>query len=135
MLGDQIGEESGTASSFRVTREGWGGKIETQLQSTGKILGLDVIDYATYWATLRPDGNFIGEMAGMIVAANGEAATYFGSGVGHMLGRGGAATWRGAQYCFSNGATLGKLNAIATLYEFEIDETARNMTIKLFEWK
>jgi hypothetical protein len=135
MLGDPIGEESGSVSSFRVTKEGWGAKIETQFQATGKILGLDVIDYATYWAILRPDGNFIGGSDGMIVAANGEAASYSGSGVGHMLGRGGAARWRGAQYCFSNGATLSKLNAIATLFEFEIDETAKNMTIKLFEWK
>jgi hypothetical protein len=34
-----------------------------------------------------------------------------------------------------NGARLSKLNAIATLFEFEIDETATNMTIKVYDWK
>ena len=135
MLGDLIGEETGTASSFHVERAGLGVKIETQLQSTGKLLGLDIVDYATYWAILRPDGNFDGGSNGMIVASNGEAAAYTGMGVGHMLGRGGAATWRGAQFCVGQGPTLSKLNAIATLFEFEIDETARNMTVKLYEWK
>jgi hypothetical protein len=135
MLGEQVGEESGSVSSFRVQREGLGVKIETEFQATGKILGLDVVDYATYWSVLRPDGNFTGGSDGMIVASNGEAAAYSGTGVGHMLGRGGAASWRGAQYCFSSGQTLGRLNGIATLFEFEIDETARNMTIKLYEWK
>jgi hypothetical protein len=135
VFGDLIGEESGTVSSFRVTREGLGVKIETEFQATGKVLGLDVVDYATYWSVMRPDGNFDGGSSGMIVAANGEAAAYSGVGVGHMLGRGGAASWRGAQFCFSAGQTLAKLNGIATLFEFEIDETAKGMTIKLYEWK
>jgi hypothetical protein len=134
-LGELIGEESGSVSSFRVTREGLGVKIETQFQATGKILGLDVVDYATYWAIMRPDGNFDGGSDGMIVASNGEAAAYSGKGVGHMLGRGGAATWHGAQFCVSTGKTLGRLNSVATLFEFDIDETARKMTIKLYEWK
>jgi hypothetical protein len=135
MLGELVGEESGSVSSFRVQREGLGVKIETEFQATGKVLGLDVIDYATYWSVLRPDGNFTGGSDGMIVASNGEAAAYSGTGVGHMLGRGGAASWRGAQFLFSSGQTLGRLNGVATLFEFEIDETAKNMTIKLYEWK
>ena len=58
-----------------------------------------------------------------------------GTGVGHMLGHAGAASWRGALYFFSASPHFAPLNAVVVLFEFEIDETARNMEIKYFEWK
>ena len=52
-----------------------------------------------------------------------------------MLGHGGAA--RGAARTTSSARrrTFAQLNSIAVLFEFEIDETAKNMTIKFYEWK
>jgi hypothetical protein len=134
-LGEQIGEESGTVSSFRVVKDGFGVKVETMFEARGTILGTEVIDYATYWSVYRPDGNFTGGADGVIFTMDAEAASYSGQGVGHMLGRGGAAAWRGALYYFSASPKFAQLNSIAVLFEFEIDETAKKMDIKLYEWK
>jgi hypothetical protein len=134
-LGEMIGEESGSVSAFRVTKEGFGVKVETMFEGHGQILGADVIDYATYWSVYRPDGNFIGGANGVVFTPQAEAASYEGQGVGHMLGRGGAAAWRGMYSFFSASPSFAQLNSIAVLFEFEIDETAKNMTIKFYEWK
>ena len=134
-LGELIGTESGSVSAFRVVKEGFGVKVETQFEARGTILGTEVIDYATYWSIYRPDGNFVGGADGVIFTMEAEAAAYTGTGVGHMTGRGGAAQWRGAIYYFSASPKFAQLNSIAVLFEFEIDETAKNMEIKLYEWK
>ena len=134
-LGEQIGELSGSVSAFRVVKEGFGVKVETMFEGHGQILGVDVIDYATYWSIYRPDGNFTGGANGVVFSAQAEAASYEATGVGHMTGNGGAAQWRGAYYFFSASPSFAQLNSIAVLFEFEIDETAKNMTIKLWEWK
>jgi hypothetical protein len=134
-LGELIGEESGSVSAFRVVKEGFGVKVETMFEGHGQILGADVIDYATYWSIYRPDGNFTGGANGVVFTPEAEAAAYEGTGVGHMTGEGGAAQWRGAYYYFSASPRFAQLNSIAVLFEFEIDQTAKNMTIKLYEWK
>ena len=58
-----------------------------------------------------------------------KAASYTGSGVGHMLGKGGAASWRGALYFFSASPHFAQLNSVAVLFEFEIDETALKLKL------
>ncbi len=134
-LGEQIGEESGSVTAFRVVKDGFGVKVESQFQGQGTMLGTPFVDYATYTSVYRPDGNFTGTADGVIFTQDAEAASYTGTGVGHMLGKAGAASWRGALYFFSASPKFAQLNSVAVLFEFEIDETARNMEIKYFEWK
>jgi hypothetical protein len=134
-LGEQIGTETGTVTAFRVTKDGFGVKVESQFQGQGEMLGIPFVDYATYWSVYRPDGNFTGGANGVIFTQEAEAASYEGTGVGHMLGKAGAASWRGALYFFSASPHFAQLNSIAVLFEFEIAENARDMEVKYFEWK
>jgi hypothetical protein len=134
-FGEQIGEETGSVTAFRVVKDGFGVKVESQFQGQGTMLGTPFVDYATYTSVYRPDGNFTGTADGVIFTQEAEAASYTGTGVGHMLGKAGAASWRGALYFFSASPKFVPLNSIAVLFEFEIDETARNMQVKYFEWK
>jgi hypothetical protein len=134
-LGEQIGEETGTVTAFRVVKDGFGVKVESQFQGHGTMLGVPFVDYATYASVYRPDGNFTGTADGVIFTQEAEAASYTGTGVGHMLGKGGSASWRGALYFFSASPHFAQLNSIAVLFEFEINETARDMEIKYYEWK
>jgi len=130
-----IGEEYGEVSAFRVVEDGFGVKVETQFEGHGQILGVDIIDYATYWSVYRPDGNFTGGANGVIFSQQAEAASYSGQGVGKMLGRGGSAQWQGALFYFSASPHFARLNDVAVLFEFDIDETAKKMNIRLWEWK
>jgi hypothetical protein len=134
-FGEQIGEESGSVTAFRVVKDGFGVKVESQFQGQGTMLGTPFVDYSTYTSVYRPDGNFTGTADGVIFTQDAEAASYTGTGVGHMLGKAGSASWRGALYFFSASPKFAPLNSIAVLFEFEIDETARNMEIKYYEWK
>jgi hypothetical protein len=83
----------------------------------------------------RPDGNFTGGANGVIFTNEAEAASYEGTGVGHMLGKAGAANWVGALYFFSASPHFAQLNSSAVLFEFQIAENARDMEIKYYEWK
>jgi hypothetical protein len=134
-LGEQIGTESGTVTAFRVQKDGFGVKVESQFQGHGEMLGIPFVDYSTYWSVYRPDGNFTGGANGVIFTQEAEAASYEGTGGGHMLGRAGAASWRGALYFFSASPHFAQLNSIAVLFEFEIADNARDMEIKYYEWK
>ena len=134
-FGELIGEETGAVTAFRVVKDGFGVKVESQFQGQGTMLGIPFVDYATYVSVYRPDGNFTGTADGVIFTQEAEAASYTGTGVGHMLGRGGAASWRGAVYFFSASPHFAQLNPIAVLFEFEIGDNARDLEIKYSEWK
>jgi hypothetical protein len=133
MLGEQIGEETGTVTVRRVLSVDGGPKVEVSLQSTGKLLGVETRGSVTYWAGIRPDGSLYGEAQGLVVGKGGEQATFKAQGVGKLLD-GGAVTYRGAQYYFSNSPKLSRLNTIAVVFEYEAD-TEGNTKSKLWEWK
>ena len=79
----------GSVTAFRVVKDGFGVKVESQFQGQGTMLGTPFVDYATYASVYRPDGNFTGTADGVIFTQEAEAASYTGTGVGHMLGTGG----------------------------------------------
>ena len=77
-FGEQIGEEKGTVTAFRVVKDGFGVKVESQFQGHGTMLGIPFVDYATYVSVYRPDGNFTGTADGVIFTQEAEAASYTG---------------------------------------------------------
>jgi hypothetical protein len=133
MLGEQIGEETGKVIGRRVLSVDGGPKVEVSLQSTGKLLGVETRSTITYWAGVRPDGTLYGEAQGLVVGKGGEQATFKAQGVGKLLD-GGAVSYRGAQYFYSNSPKLSRLNAIATVFEYEADADG-NTKSKIWEWK
>ena len=133
MLGEQIGEENGKVTVRRVISVDGGTKVEVSTQSTGTLLGVETRNTVTYVAGIRPDGTLYGEAQGLVVGKGGEQATFKAHGVGRLL-EGGAVSYRGASYYYSDSPKLRRLNAVATLFEYEADADG-NTKSKLWEWK
>ena len=133
MLGEQIGEETGKVMVRRVISVDGGTKVEVTVQGTGKLLGIETRNTVTYCAGIRPDGSLYGEAQGLVVGKGGEQATFKAQGVGRLLD-GGAVSYRGASYYYSDSPKLRRLNAVAALFEYEADADG-NAKSKLWEWK
>ena len=134
MLGDKIGSSTGKITTQRVLPNAGGGpKMETSFQAAGTLLGVNVKEVATYWAVIRPDGTVYGEGQGVLMGANGEAATWVGSGVGTVK-KDGAASYRGAIYFQTASPAWVRLNSIAGVFEFEADNQS-NPKSEIWEWK
>ena len=133
MLGQQIGEETGKVMTRRVLSVDGGAKVEVSLQSTGKLLGVATRSTITYWASIRPDGSLYGEAQGLVVGTGSERATFKAQGVGKLLD-GGAVSYRGAQYFYSDSPKLSRLNSIAIVFEYEADAEGKTKST-MWEWK
>jgi len=133
MLGEQIGEETGKVMVRRVISVDGGTKVEVTVQSTGKLLGIETRNNVTYLAGIRPDGSLYGEAQGLVVGKGGEQATFKAAGVGKLL-EGGAVSYRGASYYYSDSPNFRRLNAIAVVFEYSADAEG-NTKSKAWEWK
>jgi len=133
MLGEQIGEETGKVMVRRVISVEGGTKVEISVQSTGKLLGVETRSNVTYLAGIRPDGSVYGEGQGLVVGKGGEQATWKGAGAGKLL-EGGAVSYRGALYHYSDSPNFRRLNAVAVVFEYSADADG-NTEDKLWEWK
>jgi hypothetical protein len=133
MLGEQIGEETGKVMVRRVISVDGGTKVEVTVQSTGTLLGIETRSNVTYTASIRQDGSLSGDAQGLVVGKGGEQATFKAQGVGKLFG-GGAVSYVGATYYYSNSPKLSRLNAIAAVFEYEADADG-NTKLKLWEWK
>jgi len=133
MLGETVGELRGKRTSRRVLSVDNGFRVEVAFESTGKMLGIDVMEVGTYWSESRPDGSLYGEGQGVVIGADGNQATWKGQGVGRFV-EGGAVSYRGAVYYSTASPKLARLNAVAAVFEFDVDAEG-NTHSKLWEWK
>ena len=134
MLGDRLGGESGKVTSQRVLpNPGGSPKMETSVQATGTLLGVNETDTGTYWSVLRPDGTVYGEGQGIVMGKGGEMATWIGQGVG-TIGKDGSVNYRGALYYQSSSPAWSRLNSVAAVFEYQAD-TQGNTRYEAWEWK
>lgn len=120
MLGEMIGELQGRITGNRVlSSEGPSPKIESSFLESGKILGVDVTDIGTYLSTARAGGVLYGEANGVIMTKDNDVATYTAQG-------------RGSLFFQTMSKKLARLNSIAVLFEYEVDENG-NTRAKLWE--
>jgi len=134
MLGEKLGRSTGKVTARRVLRDGsMGVKIETTFEASGKILGVDVREYASYWSALRPDGTIYGEGQGVLMGKSGEMGTWIGQGVG-TIGKDGSAKFRGTVYIYSASPKWVRLNTVGAAYEYSADARGRTKS-DLWEWK
>ena len=134
MLGEMLGEERGKMTGMRVLpAEGAGPRVEASWQGSGKLLGVEYNGMGTYIAVMTPAGVLSGQGQGVMMGKDGEMASWTGGGVGKP-GKGMAANWRGAIYYQSPSPKLARLNSVAVIYEFDVDENG-NTHAKLWEWK
>jgi hypothetical protein len=134
MLGEKIGGAAGKVTSQRVFPNPSGGpKMETSFQSKGTLLGTDITETGTYWSIVRPDGTLYGEGQGVLRAKDGKMATWIGQGVGTMK-KDGTVSYRGAVYYQTSSQKWSRLNKIAAIFEYEVDQQG-NSRSELWEWK
>jgi hypothetical protein len=133
MLGEVVSETKGKITSQRVL-SAEGPKIEASFTSVGKLKGIEVTEMATFWSTQRPGGALFGEGNGVMMAADGELASWSGNGIG-KFGAGGKQIWRGAVYLQTpSTGKFASLNNAVLVFEFEADAMG-NTSEKAWEWK
>ena len=134
MLGDKIGDTRGQAISTRILEDvGQGPRMETTDQGTGTLYGVHVNTTVTYVGTLRPNGTISGSGTGIVMTEDGESATYRGVGVGTFV-RPGVTSWRGSLFFETTSSKLSKLNGIAAMFEYTVDEGGKSEG-HFTEWK
>ena len=134
MLGDKLGNVSGRVVLRRVLAAGPGAtRTESTQQGEGSLLGVNFREMSTYESELRPDGTLFGSGQGIYMGGGGEVATWTGQGVG-ILTKGGGVTFRGAIYLYSAAAKWQRLNAVASVFEYEVDADG-NYKGTFAEWK
>jgi hypothetical protein len=133
MLGELIIEERGKITMQRVLDD-TGPKIEAAFQISGKVLGVEETNLGTFSSVLTAAAVLYGEGRGVVMTKDGEMVTWKGAGVGRFTGRGTAVSWRGAVYFQTQSQKLSRLNSVAGVHEFEIDENG-NIQTKIWEWK
>ena len=134
MLGDKLGQETGKVVLRRVLPSGTGAvRMEASQRGHGTLLGVEYQDTSTYESEVRPDGTLIGTGQGVYMGKGGEVATWTGQGVGVMSASGGV-SFRGALFLYSTSPKWQRLNAVASLFEYEVDPDDSFKGV-LTEWK
>jgi hypothetical protein len=136
MLGEKVGDFQGKITGQRMLQsDGAVPKFETSAEVRGTILGIEATVMATYWAVLRPDGHLYGECPdqGMVITKDGDTAMYKASGLGKFTGQGTAVSFRGAAYFQTTSPKLARLNEVALVHEWDVDEQG-NGHWQLWAW-
>ena len=134
MLGDKLGNVKGKIVLRRVLSAAAGGaRTESTQRGSGKLLGVEYQEMATYESEIRPDGTLYGTGHGLYMGKGGEMATWTGGGVGTFTKNGGV-SFRGAIYLYSASPKWQRLNAVASVYEYDVD-ASDNYKGTLLEWK
>ena len=132
MLGDFVGEEHGRVVVRRVL-PGAPPSVEVSFEASGTMLGVASTDMGTYVSQIRPDGSLYGEGQGVILTADGGMASWTGQGAGRLTGKGAAVSYRGSVFYQSNHPSLSRLNGVACVFEYDVDENGATSS-KLWEW-
>jgi hypothetical protein len=132
MLSEQIYTGQGKRTARRVLST-QPFTVEVSFEDKGNLLGLEGANIGTYTSSPRPDGTLAGEGQGIFASADGEVITWKGIGTG-KLKPGGAVSYRGALTFSATSQRLSRLNVIAGVFEFEVDE-AGNTATQIWEWK
>ena len=132
MLGEMIFEGSGKRIVRRVLSTD-PVKVEVTFEGGGKLFGADAMEIGTYTAVIRADGTMYGEANGVVMTAARDSLTWKGSGVGTFKERG-AVSYRGAICYHTASPKYSRLNTVAGVFEFEVDEHGTTKS-KVWEWK
>jgi hypothetical protein len=132
MLSEQIYTGQGKRTARRVINT-QPFTVEVSFEDRGSLLGLEGANIGTYTASPRADGTLVGEGQGIFATADGELITWKGIGTGRLKA-GGAVGYRGALTFIATSQRMSRLNTIAGVFEFEVDE-AGNTTTQMWEWK
>ena len=132
MLGDKIGEVTGKRLVRRVLSVD-PPTAEVSFEDSGKLFDIPVTGLGTYTSVVRPDGSLFGTGQGMSMTADGESATWSGTGMGHF-GPGGTVRYRGMLFFQTTSKKLARLNNVCAAFEYDVDKKGETVS-RLWEWK
>jgi hypothetical protein len=132
VLGEQVGIRTGKRLVRRVLSID-PPEAEVSFEDSGTLYGVAVTGIGTYTSVIAADGSLHGEGQGMEMTADGEAATWTGTGVG-KFGPGGSISYRGMLLYRTTSQKLARLNNACVVFEYEIDPAGSTVT-KMWEWK
>jgi hypothetical protein len=136
MLGERIASMQGKRTNQRVLPVQDGSpQVETSFEISGTLLDHPAKTIVTYWSTVLANGTLYGECPnqGLVLTQSGDTATFRAAGVGRFTNAGGAASFRGAIYYASSSPALAKLNGMAVIYEWDVDEHGK-ASLQGWEW-
>jgi hypothetical protein len=133
MIGEKIAELTGRTTARRVITGPNGPKMEVSMEQAGKILGIELMDFATYESVFDPLGHLEGRGQGIGMTKDGERVTWTGTGIGRFNGKGGV-QWRGSIHYRTSSPKLSKLNGHCFVFEFDTDDGG-NTHGRIYEWK
>jgi hypothetical protein len=133
MLGEQIVSGRGRRSGRRVTATSPKLVVEVSFEDRSSMLGIDGGNIGTYVSSTRPDGTLEGEGQGVFAAPDGQIAAWKAVGNGRYMADG-AVSYRGGIVFSSASPVFARLNAVAGVFEFEVDAEG-NTSSKIWEWK
>jgi hypothetical protein len=132
MLGEMIGETKGKRLVRRVLSTD-PPTAEVSFEDSGMVYGIAVTGMGSYTSVIGPDGSLHGEGQGLEMTADGEAATWKGTGVG-KFGPGGSVSYRGMLFFKTASKKLARLNNACAAFEYDVDATGATVS-KMWEWK
>jgi hypothetical protein len=133
-LGDKLGNVTGKVVLRRVLLSASGAaRTESTQRGTGMLVGVRFQEMTSYESELRADGTLFGAGQGIYMGTEDEMATWTGQGVG-TLSKDGGVSFRGAIYLYSTSPKWQRLNAVASVFEYEVDADD-NYTGVFTEWK
>ncbi len=131
MLGDEIGHSSGAVTGIRVLK---GHVMEVSFRGQGALLEVPITDLGTYLQTVTPNGMIHGDDSHVVMLTeDGEAAKWWGFGIGKPTGPGFTSSWGVAGTFETTSSKLAKLDSMATVVEYEVGENGEYRW-KMWEW-
>jgi len=132
VLGEQVGSTTGKRLVRRVLSINTP-TAEVSFEDSGTLFGVAVTGIGTYTSVVGADGSLHGNGQGMQMTADGEAATWTGTGVG-KFGPGGSVSYRGMLFFRTNSQKLARLNNACVAFEYDVDPSGSSVS-KYWEWK
>jgi hypothetical protein len=132
VLGEQIGVTTGKRLVRRVLSVD-PPTAEVSFEDSGTLCGVAVTGLGTYTSVIAADGSLHGDGQGMEMTADGESATWTGTGVG-KFGSGGSVSYRGMLFFRTTSQKLAGLNNACVAFEYDVDPSGSTVS-KMWEWK
>jgi hypothetical protein len=132
VLGEQVGITTGKRLVRRVLSTD-PPTAEVSFEDSGTLCGVAVSGMGTYTSVIGADGSLHGDGQGIEMTADGEAATWKGTGVG-KFGPGGSVSYRGMLFFRTASQKLARLNNACVAFEYDVDPSGATVS-KMWEWK
>ncbi len=132
VLGEQVGITTGKRLVRRVLSTD-PPTAEVSFEDSGTLCGVAVSGMGTYTSVIGADGSLHGEGQGLEMTADGEAASWKGTGVG-KFGPGGSVSYRGMLFFRTASQKLARLNNACVAFEYDVDASGSTIS-KMWEWK